>query len=67
MEGPRSGRFDRYRIYMIVNVVVSATISASNRCVVRIYSDLFCRKFMLYSYYLYLFTYANVQHDFHIG
>ena len=42
MEGPRSGRFDRYRIYMIVNVVVSATISASNRCVVRIVGSSCC-------------------------
>jgi len=27
---------------------------------------LFCREFMFYLCYLYLFTYTGVQHDFHI-
>jgi hypothetical protein len=33
----------------------------------RLYSHLFCRKFMFYWCYLYLFMYTGVQQDFHIS
>ena len=33
---------------------------------VRLYSRLFCRRFMVYLYNLYLFTHTGVQHYFHI-
>ena len=33
---------------------------------IRLDSHLCCRGFVFYLYYLYLFTYTGVQHDFHI-
>ena len=35
-------------------------------CLISLFSCLFCRWFMFYICYLYLFMYTGVQHDFHI-
>jgi hypothetical protein len=47
--------------FLVVRVVMYATTSAQKRCSVCLYPVLFCREFMFYKCYLYLFTYTGVN------